>query len=201
MMQDFLELIKKRRTIRQFKPEEIPDRVLLKLAEAGRLAPSAANLQPLEFVLVKDPEVRRKIFPCLRWAAYISPAGDPKPGHEPTAYVVILVNTEIRDKGFEYDVGAAAENIILAALAQGLGSCWLISVDRETVRGILAIPDKYRLDSIIALGYPDENPVVEDFAGSVKYWKDEHGTLHVPKRKLESMVHLNRFGQRPEPEA
>ncbi len=72
MMQDFLELIKKRRTIRQFKPEEIPDRVLLKLAEAGRLAPSAANLQPLEFVLVKDPEVRRKIFPCLRWAAYIS---------------------------------------------------------------------------------------------------------------------------------
>lgn len=196
-MQEFLELIKKRRTIRQFKPEEIPDRVLLKLADAGRLAPSAANLQPLEFVLVKDPEVRKKIFSCLRWAAYISPAGDPRPGHEPTAYVVILVNTEVRDKGYEYDVGAAAENIILAALAQGLGSCWLISVDRESVRAILSVPDKYRIDSVIALGYPDESPVVEEFAGSVRYWKDESGTLHVPKRRLESVVHLNRFGQKP----
>lgn len=196
-MQDFLDLIKKRRTIRQFKPDEISDRTLLKVVEAGRLAPSAANLQPLEFVVVKEPEQRKKIFSCLRWAAYISPAGDPKPGHEPAAYVVILVNTEIRDKGFEYDVGAAAENIILAALTQGLGSCWLISVDREAVRSILSIPDKYRIDSVIALGYPDETPVVEDFAGSVRYWKDENGILHVPKRKLESVVHFNRFGQKP----
>lgn len=196
-MQDFLDLIKKRRTIRQFKPDEISDRTLLKVVEAGRLAPSAANLQPLEFVVVKEPEQRKKIFSCLRWAAYISPAGDPKPGHEPAAYVVILVNTEIRDKGFEYDVGAAAENIILAALTQGLGSCWLISVDREAVRSILSIPDKYRIDSVIALGYPDETPVVEDFADSVRYWKDENGILHVPKRKLESVVHFNRFGQKP----
>ena len=200
-MQDCLELIKKRRTVRQFKPEEIPDRVLLKLAEVGRLAPSAANLQPLEFVLVKEPEIRRKIFHCLRWAAYISPAGDPRPGHEPMAYVVILVNSEIREKGYEYDVGAAAENIILAALAQGLGSCWLISVDRETLRGILGVPDKYRLDSVIALGYPDESPVVEDFSDSVRYFKDEYGTLHVPKRKMESVVHINRYGQRPDSEA
>ncbi len=199
-MQDFLDLIKKRRTIRQFKPDEIPDRILIKVVDAGRLAPSAANLQPLEFVVVKEPEQRKKIFSCLRWAAYISPAGDPKPGHEPAAYVVILVNTEVRDKGYEYDVGAAAENIILAALTQGLGSCWLISVDREAVRSILSVPDKYRIDSVIALGYPDEAPVVEDFSGSVRYWKDENGILHVPKKKLESVVHFNRFGQKPSSE-
>lgn len=195
-MENFLELISKRRTIRQFRAQTIPENILLKLVDLGRLAPSAANLQPLEFLVVSDPETRKAVFPCLRWAAYINPAGDPKPGQEPTAYIIILVNTEIREKGYEYDVGAAAENIILGALTQGIGSCWLISVNRDRLREILSIPEKYRIDSVIALGYPAENPVVEDFSGSVKYWKDEVGVLHVPKRKLEDVVHFNRFGQK-----
>ncbi|MGB9893035.1 MAG: nitroreductase family protein [Candidatus Saccharicenans sp.] len=195
-MEKFLELIKKRRTIRQFRAEEIPENILLELLDLARLAPSAANLQPLEFMLIKDSEVRRKVFPCLRWAAYINPAGDPKPGQEPTAYVIILVNTEIREKGFEYDVGAAAENIIIGALTQGIGSCWLISIDRDKLRNILDIPEKYRIDSVIALGYPAEEPIVEDFQDSIKYWKDETGLLHVPKRRLEKVVHLNHFNQR-----
>ncbi|MCR4409791.1 MAG: nitroreductase family protein [Candidatus Saccharicenans sp.] len=195
-MEDFLELIRKRRTIRQFRAEEIPANVLLELADLGRLAPSAANLQPLEFIIVQDPEVRRQVFPWLRWAAYINPAGNPKPGQEPAAYIVIVVNTGIRQKGYEYDVGAAAENIILGALTQGLGSCWLISVDRERLNNILEIPEEYRIDSVLALGYPAESPVVENFQGSVKYWKDENETLHVPKRELADVVHLNRFGRR-----
>jgi nitroreductase len=195
-MKNFLELIKKRRTIRQFKPQLIPAEILINLADLGRLAPSAANLQLLEFVVVSDPEIRKEVFSCLRWAAYINPAGDPKPGQEPAAYIIILVNTEIREKGYEYDVGATAENIILGAMAHGLGSCWLISISRERLKEILSIPEKYRIDSVIALGYPAESPVVEDFSGSVKYWKDEAGILHVPKRKLKDVVHLNHFGQR-----
>ncbi len=195
-MENFLELIRKRRTIRQFRAEEIPENLLLKLADLGRLAPSAANLQPLEFIVVSDPEVRNRIFPLLRWAAYIHPAGNPKPGQEPRAYIIILVNKAIREKGFEYDVGAAAENIILGALSLGIGSCWLISIDRERVKLNLGIPEGYQVDSVIALGYPAESPVVEEFQGSVKYWKDENGTLHVPKRKASEVIHLNRFGNR-----
>ncbi len=195
-MEDFMELIRKRRTIRQFRPEEIQGNILLNLADLGRMAPSAANLQPLEFIIVQDPEVRKQVFPWLRWAAYINPAGNPKPGQEPVAYIVIIVNTAIRQKGYEYDVGAAAENIILGALTQGIGSCWLISVDRDRLKNILKIPDDYKIDSVLALGYPAESPVVENFQGSVKYWKDENETLHVPKRKLEEVVHLNRFGRR-----
>lgn len=195
-MEDFLDLIRKRRTIRQFRVEDIPENILQELANLARLAPSAANLQPLEFIVVQDPELRRLVFPQLRWAAYINPAGNPKPGQEPAAYIVILVNTRIRQNGYEYDVGAAAENIILGAMTQGIGSCWLISVDRERLRSILEIPEEYKVDSVIALGYPAESPVVEDFQGSVKYWKDEDGTLHVPKRKLSEVVHLNRFGRR-----
>ncbi|MGQ9801119.1 MAG: nitroreductase family protein [Candidatus Saccharicenans sp.] len=195
-MENLLDLIKRRRTIRQFRQEEIPENVLLELADMGRLAPSAANMQPLEFLVVHEPEARKRVFPQLRWAAYINPAGNPQPGQEPTAYILILVNTKIRQNGYEYDVGAAAENIILGALTRGIGSCWLISVDRDRLKNVLEIPDDYKIDSVLALGYPAENPMVEDFQGSVKYWKDEAGVLHVPKRRLSEIVHLNRFGNR-----
>jgi nitroreductase len=133
------------------------------------------------------------VFPCLKWAAYIAPEGDPKPGHEPAAYVVTLVNTRIREKMFEYDVGAAMENMILAALGEGLGSCWLLSIDRDKLKAVLGVPDEYRIDSALALGYPAEEPKAEDLKESQKYWKDAEGRLHVPKRTLRSVLHINRF--------
>ncbi len=199
-MEDFISLIRKRRTIRQFQPAEVPLELLYQLADLGRLAPSASNLQPLEFLVVNDDQVKREVFSCLRWAAYINPAGDPRPGQEPAAYIIILVNTRIRNKGFEYDVGAAAENIILGALAVGVGSCWLISVDRERLQPALRLPDSHRIDSVIALGYPAEQPVVEEFSGSVKYWKDDKGCLHVPKRNLQQVTHWNFYGQKFPPD-
>lgn len=187
------DLIVSRRSIRQFKSESIPKELLEKLVNAARLAPSAANLQPLEFIVVDDEEIRKDIFSCLRWAAYIAPEGNPRPGQEPVAYVVVLVNTKIRDKGFERDAGAAIENMLLAAWEQGIGSCWIISIDRSRVHEILGIPEDYSIDSIIALGYPAEKPIVEDIKDSVKYWKDKQGRHHVPKRKLEDVIHFNTF--------
>jgi nitroreductase len=187
------DLIVSRRTVRRFRREPVPRESLERIANAGRLAPSAANLQPLEFVAVDDPAVGSAVFPCLRWAAYIAPAGNPAPGEEPAAYVVLLVNSNVREKGYEYDAGAAMENMILAARDAGLGSCWLISVDKERIREILGVPGDYRVDAVLALGFPAEEPAVEDFAGSLKYWKDEAGRLHVPKRRLESVLHINGF--------
>ncbi len=188
------DLIVSRRTVRRFRRQPVPRETLERIANAGRLAPSAANLQPLEYVAVDDAAVRDAVFPCLRWAAYISPAGNPPRGEEPAAYIVLLVNTGIREKGYEYDAGAAMENMILAARDEGLGSCWLISVDKERIREILGVPEAYRVDAVLALGVPAEEPAAEDFAGSVKYWKDEAGRLHVPKRRLESVLHVNGFG-------
>jgi len=187
------ELIISRRTIRQFKPAPIARPILEKIANAGRLAPSAGNMQPLEFVVVDDAETCGRIFPCLRWAGYIAPQGNPRPGQEPVAYLFPIVNLRIREKGYENDVGAAVENMALAAWEEGIGSCWLISVERAKAAAILNIPEGFRIDSVIALGYPAESPVVEDFAGSVKYWKDEQGVLHVPKRRLKDVLHFNRF--------
>jgi nitroreductase len=187
------ELIVSRRSIRQFKPRAIDRAILERLVDAGRLAPSAANMQPLEFFVVDDPALRAKVFPCLKWAAYIQPAGNPKPGLEPTAYVFVLVNTKIREKMFEYDVGAACENIGLAALGEGIASCWLISIDRRKISEALGIPEEYRIDSVIALGYPAEASTAEDFKDSPRYWKDEAGGFHVPKRKRADVMHVNKF--------
>jgi nitroreductase len=187
------DIVVERRTIRQFKPEPVPRETLLRLVNAGRLAPSAANMQPLEFVAVDDKALCAKIQPWLKWAAYITPDGDPKSGQKPTAFIVTLVNTRVRDKMFEYDVGAAMENMILTALAEGIGSCWLLSIDRDRLTDLLSVPEGYRVDSVLALGYPAEEPGVEDMKDSQKYWKDGEGRLHVPKRRLGSVLHLNRF--------
>jgi nitroreductase len=187
------DLIVSRRTIRQFQSKPLDRAILEQAVEAGRLAPSAANKQPLEFVIVDDVEIRARIFPCLKWAAYIQPAGDPLPGQEPTAYIFVLVNSKIREKMYEYDVGAAVENICLSALGQGIASCWLISIDKPKIAGILGIPEGHLIDSVVALGYPAETSVAEEWKDSPKYWKDATGGFHVPKRKLKDVMHVNKF--------
>jgi len=187
------ELILSRRSIRQFKPEPVSRSILEKLANAARLAPSGANLQPLEFVVVDEEEVRKRLFPCLRWAAYIVPEGNPQPGQEPVAYVVVLVNLKLRKNGYERDVGAAVENMILAAWEERVGSCWIANADIEKIKDMLNVPEDYKVDSVLALGYPAEEPITEKLKESVKYWKDSKGRLHVPKRRLDDIVHFNGF--------
>lgn len=187
------DLILKRRTIRRFKQQEIDDALLKKIVDAGRLAPSGANLQPLEFIVVNDSETVEQVFPNVKWAGYIAPAGDPPEGARPVAYVIVLINTAIKPKHGEVDAAAAIENMILTALDDGIGSCWMGAIDRNQLRTLLDIPEKYDIDSVLALGYPNEAPVIEDMENSIRYWKDENGVLHVPKRKLDDIIHYNRF--------
>jgi len=190
---NFYDLILSRRTIRQFAPRPVPREILEKIVNAGRLAPSAANLQPLEFIVVDDDTVRSRILPSLKWAAYIAPEGDPKSGNEPRAYIFTLINAAIRDKKYEYDVGAAMENMILAALSEGIASCWLISIDRPNITRLLEIPESRILDSVLALGFPAQNSLVEVLRDSPRYWQDADLTFHVPKRPLDAVIHFNKF--------
>ena len=187
------DLIVSRRSIRQFESKPVGRDILTKIVNAGRLAPSAANLQPLEFVVIDEEALKKEIFACLKWASAIAPRGNPRPGHEPQAYVAVLVNSRIRDKMYEYDVGAAIENMSLAALDEGIAGCWLISIDKPKAIELLNIPDSHKLDSILALGYPGQVSKAEDFVDSTKYWQDEDSTFHVPKRKLENVLHFNAF--------
>lgn len=190
------EAILARRTIRKFKQEEIDISILKKLVNAARLAPSGGNIQPLEYFIVSDPKLKDKIFPTLQWAGYIKPYGNPREGEKPAAYIVILVNKDLAvDSNYKYDIGASAENITLTALQECIGCCWIGSFNKKRLTQILNIPDNYVVDLVIAIGYPAEEPVVEEITpgASIKYYKDSSGTLHVPKRKVEDIIHINSF--------
>ena len=136
---------------------------------------------PIKYKLVEGADCE-KIFGHTRWAGYL-PDGAPKAGERPTAYILILADTEIRKTGYEYDVGAAAENIQLAAWEKGIGACWMGSIDRKEIMEIVGLDSsRYILTTLLALGYCGEASVSEDYTDSIKYYYDETGTLHVPKR-------------------
>jgi len=187
------ETVISRRSIRRFKDIPVPRQILERCINAARLAPSAANLQPLEYITVDDEQLLPQVFSTLQWAAYIRPKGDPPPGKRPRAYIATLKNNNAGISASVYDIGMAVENIILVALAEGVGSCPFTSVDRDKLRIILNVPSDYEIPLVLALGYPDESPVEEPFDGSVKYWRDEDDVHHVPKKKLETILHWNTF--------
>lgn len=193
---EIYELIINRRTIRRFQQQPISPELLTSLVNAGRLAPSGANLQPLEFIIVNKTGLVDQVFKTLKWAGYIAPAGNPPEGKRPMAYIIVLINTKIRREKGDVDAAAAIENMILAALDKGIGSCWIGSINRKEVRKIFSLPENYKIDSILALGYPDESPILEETEDSIKYWKDESGRLHVPKRKIENVLHVNMFDKK-----
>ncbi|HCA34379.1 MAG TPA: nitroreductase [Lachnospiraceae bacterium] len=181
------EAIEKRRSIRHFSPKPIEKNQLYELVRIARLAPQAANVQPLKFMIVHQKELLEPVFSCLKWAGYL-PGYAPKTGYHPTAYIVILVDTDLK-KQADTDAGLAAENLMLAAVGEGLGTCMLGAVDRVRLRKILGVPDNMDIHSVIALGYPAEDPVWEEKdSDSIKYYLDESGRLHVPKRRMNEIL-------------
>ena len=188
---DVYDAIESRRSIRRFLQKPVAVDLLKKLVNAARVAPSAANLQPLEYLVVSDKKVCDEIFSCIGWAGYITPRWTPSPEERPTAYIVILVRDE--NKWYTWDVGLAAENIMLAAESEGLGSCMLLNIQRENIRQMLNVPEQVGIDSIVALGYKAETSVIEPMRDSVKYWRDEQNVMHVPKRNLADILHINKY--------
>jgi nitroreductase len=200
---DVKEAVYKRRSVRSFTQQEVPQEVLAELVDAARVGPAAANRQPLEYVAVTDPQLREEIFACLKWAAYIAPRGNPQPGHHPTAYLVVLRRKDYELEGMSlYDVGAAVQTILLMAVAKGLGACWLKSVNYPRVAKLLGVPEGVEVDSVIALGYPDEEPRLVNLEPDqeglevIKYWRDKQGQHYVPKRALAAVLHRERYGNR-----
>lgn len=181
-----------RRTIRKYTRKNVPEKVLLKCVDAARLSPSAANRQPLKYVIVNNEKLLRKVFSTLSWAGYL-PDYQPGDGEMPRAYVVILLDKNVRTNP-GHDAGIAAMSISMVAYDEGLGSCILGAVDRERLKKVLNVPSSLDIILVVALGYPSENPVVDEVKeGDIMYWLDENGVLHVPKRELKDMVKWNRY--------
>ena len=90
-------------------------------------------------------------------------------------------------------ISFAAQNIVLTAEGEGIGSCVLCNIDKEKLGDVLNIPNDVFIDSVIALGYKNEKSIVEDYKGSIKYWRDEKEIMHVPKRKFKEITHINKY--------
>jgi nitroreductase len=184
------DLVRRSRTYRRFHEDRrIDEQTLRDLVDLGRLSPSAANLQPLKYKLSADPVMNRRIFPTLAWAGYLRPWMGPEEGERPSAYIVILGDTTI-SKNFGCDHGIAAQSIMLGACEKGIGGCMIGSIDRDSLRDVLDIPEHFEILLVLALGYPREKVVLEEIGpdGSIKYYRDENDVHHVPKRKLDDVI-------------
>lgn len=184
------DLITKNRSYRRFFREvPIEHQTLRELVDLARLSPSAANLQPLKYVLSCDPERNDLIFPHLAWAGYLKDWPGPAESERPAAYIIVLGDTNIR-KTAGCDHGIAAQSILLGAAEKGLGGCIITSIDRDRLRQTLNIPDRYEILLVLALGKPKEKVVIENVGpdGDIKYWRDSDGVHHVPKRSLEEVI-------------
>jgi nitroreductase len=162
---------------------------LLDLIDLARLSASAANLQPLRYILSCDPTTNAKIFDCLTWAYYLKEWPGPAPGERPGAYIVILHDTRI-SKSLDCDHGIAAQSILLGAREAGLAGCMLAAVKRPRLRRLLNIPTPLKIKLVLAVGKPKETIVIDTVSeeGDIRYWRDENQVHHVPKRRLKDIV-------------
>jgi nitroreductase len=168
-MMDFFEAVEKRRSVRKYKPDPVPEKDLGQIVRAGIEAPSGCNMQLRQYVIVDDPETMAKIRPLSR-----ALSGAP-------AAIAILVEPKETDYGsfWMQDASAAMENMLLAATALGYASCWIEGALRrceDQLRDILQVPDSLRVWSLLPVGRADENPSRPE------------------KSKYDDVVHRNRFG-------
>ena len=186
----FRDLVLANRSYRRFDAREsIDEQKVRSLVDLARCTPSAANLQPLKYVISCDSQRNATVFSTLSWAGYLADWAGPEEGERPTAYVIVLGDTRIA-KSFGCDQGIAAQTILLGAVERGYGGCIFGSIDRDRLRRELSIEDHLEILLVIALGKPVETVVLEEVRGegSIKYFRDEAGVHHVPKRALDEIV-------------
>lgn len=184
------EIVRANRSYRRFHEDyEITEQTLLDLIEMARLTPSGANLQPLKYLLSTTPEKNDKIFPFLKWAGYLKDWSGPDKGERPSAYIVILGDTDIT-QNFGCDHGIVAQTMLLGAAEQHLGGCMIGALNRVKLQSALNIPEQYEILLVLALGKPAEEVLIEPMGsdGDVKYWRDGALVHHVPKRLLEDII-------------
>jgi|YelNatPaOPRAMG01_1025707.scaffolds.fasta_scaffold10481_2 nitroreductase len=173
---NIFEAIFGRRSVRKFKKEEIDERLIGLMLFCATQAPSAGNTQDWVFIVVKDEEIKRKLAKAALDQDFIAEAP-----------VVIVACSDLKKISLRYeergerlysaqDVAAATQNLMLAAYALGLGSCWVGAFDEEEVKFILELPENIRPLVIIPVGYPDEKPEAP------------------PRIPFENLTYLNKFG-------
>lgn len=186
---DINKFLRSRRTIRRFQQKTIPEKWLFEFVDVARYAPSDNNIQPCEYIIVNKPEKVQAITKLITQDLF---AEDDKT-HCPIAYIVVLIDFFKKKKGGELDAASAVQYILLSAHGRGLGTHWVRRFNRRKLKKLFRIPHHVHVDSLVALGWPMDKPVVEEAQSSTKIWKDENGIIHVPKRRLADICYLNEY--------
>jgi len=173
---EVFEAIRKRRSVRAYLPNCVPKDKLEKILEAGRLAPSAGNVQPWHFIVVMNVQKRKQFSEGGRFAKFLS---------ESPVVIVGCGDKKASPKWYAVDTAIAMQNMVLAATGEGLGTCWVGSFNEEQVKKLLNIPEKFSVIALLAVGYPREK------------WDLAAKALHFVRRKkkLEKIVSLEKFGK------
>lgn len=172
---DIFEVIKGRRSIRDYRPDPIPEKDLMRILEAGIWAPSAGNLQPWEFIIVRNDDIKKRLSEAAYGQTWVWKAP-----------IVIVVCANIHKTASIYgerganlyclqDTAAAIQNILLASYYLGYGTCWIGAFNEKRVKEILRMPEHVRPVALIALGKPAESPDPP------------------PRRSLESVLHWEKY--------
>nr|WP_321355370.1 nitroreductase family protein [uncultured Draconibacterium sp.] len=185
------ELITRNRSYRRFdEAVKISSEQIISWIDLARLSASGRNAQPLKYAIVTKTEMCEKIFPFLGWAGYLSNWKGATEGERPVAYVAVINDHNIADNHY-CDDGIAMQSILLGAAEDGFGGCMIGSVNKAKVAKLLELDEKLELLYIIVLGKPAEEVVIDEAKdGNIKYWRDENGVHHVPKRPIEEIVIL-----------
>ena len=184
------DIVIKNRSYRRFYPDTPMDcATLTELVDLARLSASGANRQPLKYVLSCDRDTNARIFCTLAWAGYLTDWPGPEEGERPSAYIVVLGDTEIA-QSFGIDHGIASQTIMLGATELGYGGCIIASIRKDALREALAISPRYEILLVLALGKPKEQVQIDAVGvdGDIKYWRDSARVHHVPKRALRDII-------------
>jgi len=172
---DVFEAIQKRRSVRSYLPDEVPEEKIERILDAARLAPSAGNMQPWHFVIVRDAEKRRILSRGGVFAWFLS---------ESPVVIAGCGNRKASPNWYTVDTAIAMQNMVLTATAEGLGTCWIGSFSENQVKRVLKIPEDYRVVSLLAVGYPkDDRSLIDHVSDLVDRKKD-----------LRNIASLEEFG-------
>ena len=189
-MDQLMELLATRRTYRRFEQREIEQSILDEIMKAAIMASSAANKQPLSYIIVEGKNKVEQVFEYTRWAAALPPEqGRPKEGEHPVLFIAVVENLDI-NSDCDTDAGLAISNMTLAAWNHGVGSCIIGACDKVKLSELFGLTQDQKLHTVVAFGYPSVKStlVSADKGEDLKYYLDENRDYVVPKRKLADVV-------------
>ena len=189
-MENLMELLKTRRTYRRFEQKEISQDIIDEILTAARLASSAANRQPLSYIVVKDADKVAEVFTHTKWAAALPPQqGQPGEGERPVLFIAVIKNLD-RNPDCDTDAGLAISNMTLAAWNRGVGSCMIGACNKPVLSEMFGLTRQQTLHTVVAFGYPSHVSHIVDMEDpeQFKYYLDENRDYCVPKRKLSDVV-------------